>query len=495
MSRASNSSFLFFCFAALSAAHIGSPDIYLDGDAGPYKLFVTVHPPQVIPGVAEIEVRSETPGLSSVQAVPLPLSGAGSEHAPLPDSLRRTPGDAQFFTGALWLMADGSWQVKLSVNGSQGAGTLSIPVPAIARTTRTMQWQLGALLSVLGIFLAGGLAAIAGAAVRDAKVPAGSEAGANAKRRGRIASVIAFAVIAAVLWGGESWWDSEVDVYRGRIYKPLNMQARLLNGHVLRLNLSEPGWMQPELVRGKLSQVLFVRKMDDLVLDHDHLMHLYAIRQPGLDVIYHLHPDFVRADEFRLALPAMLPGDYKLYADVVHENGLPETLTASLDLPTGIVAADARPLSGDDALGEAPPVSQVPLGDSYALPDGYRMRWVHDATPLRAREAGEFRFELLTPDGSKPKDMALYMGMLGHAAFVKTDGSVFAHIHPNGSVSMAALRMARGNNGMMGMPMDESIPNRVAFPYGLPTAGKYRIFVQMKHGSTVETGIFDATAS
>ena len=32
----------------------------------------------------------------------------------------------------------------------------------------------------------------------------------------------------------------------------------------------------------------------------------------------------------------------------------------------------------------------------------------------------------------------------------------------------------------------------VEFPYGFPTPGRYRIFVQMKHGDTVETGVFDA---
>ena len=34
------------------------------------------------------------------------------------------------------------------------------------------------------------------------------------------------------------------------------------------------------------------------------------------------------------------------------------------------------------------------------------------------------------------------MGMLGHAAFVKTDGTRFAHIHPTGSVSMASFMLA-----------------------------------------------------
>jgi hypothetical protein len=37
-----------------------------------------------------------------------------------------------------------------------------------------------------------------------------------------------------------------------------------------------------------------------------------------------------------------------------------------------------------------------------------------------------------------------------------------------------------------------ALPNKVGFPYGFPTPGKYRIFVQMKHGDTIETGSFDA---
>jgi len=44
------------------------------------------------------------------------------------------------------------------------------------------------------------------------------------------------------------------------------------------------------------------------------------------------------------------------------------------------------------------------------------------------------------------------------------------------------------------MKMDSAqgvLPNAVGFPFGFPSPGKYRIFVQMKHAETVETGIFD----
>ena len=102
--------------------------------------------------------------------------------------------------------------------------------------------------------------------------------------------------------------------------------------------------------------------------------------------------------------------------------------------------------------------------------------------------------------------MQPYLGMAGHAAFVKTDGTVFAHTHPEGSAAMASLMLANPSqqpamsmppNMQMDMKSDMTMPaepisSTVEFPYGFPSPGPYRIFIQMKHGSTVETGVFDA---
>jgi hypothetical protein len=87
--------------------------------------------------------------------------------------------------------------------------------------------------------------------------------------------------------------------------------------------------------------------------------------------------------------------------------------------------------------------------------------------------------------------MELYMGMLGHAAFVAMDGSVFAHVHPSGSVPMAALELAQSANPHAGhMHMAGALPAVVSFPYGFPKPGQYRIFVQMKRGGQIVTGAF-----
>jgi hypothetical protein len=473
-------------------AHVGNPDIYLDAKAGPYQVFITVRPPTVVPGVAELEVRAASPGVKEIRAVPMPMSGPGARFAPVPDQLKVSPQDPQFFTGTLWMMAPGSWQVRVTVTGNEGAGVVAVPVPSAALSTKKMQKGLGAVLVALMTFLVLGVVAIAGASVREAQLPAGAVPDAARKTRGRVAMAVAFVAALGVLWFGSSWWSSEDTSYGENVYKPLDMKADLDTRGLLTLRLHDPGWLNgsPALLK------LAARSIDDLIPDHGHLMHLYLIRQPGLDAVFHLHPEPVQGGVFQLNLPTMPEGSYKLYADIVHKSGFPETLVTSLSL----AATQGRPLSGDDASGTAPVWNQSPaISTDFALPDGYHMQWINGDKAVRARKPELFRFRLLDALDQAPSDMALYMGMLGHAAFVKTDESVFAHVHPTGSVSMAAFMKAQGTvpaeSDMAGMNMEgasNKLPNEVTFPYGLSTPGRYRIFVQMKHGDIVETGVFDA---
>jgi hypothetical protein len=88
------------------------------------------------------------------------------------------------------------------------------------------------------------------------------------------------------------------------------------------------------------------------------------------------------------------------------------------------------------------------------------------------------------------------MGMAAHAVFLSTDGNVFAHVHPAGSVSMAAVNLAESSNAKSNMAtMDHAAPSaEVAFPYGFPKPGDYRIFVQVKRAGKIETGEFIAKA-
>lgn len=121
---------------------------------------------------------------------------------------------------------------------------------------------------------------------------------------------------------------------------------------------------------------------------------------------------------------------------------------------------------------------------------------------MRAKRTELFHFRVEDADGKPAPDMELYMGMPGHAAFVRDDFQVFAHVHPSGSAPMAAVSMAAaqvsggdagGMAGMAGMHAMHSggMPAEVSFPWGFPQPGSYRIFVQVKRAGQVETGIFD----
>lgn len=440
-------------------AHVGSPDVFFDGMAGPYSVLVVVRPPVVIPGTAQVEVRTSTPGVRMVKLLPLPLTGDGRKFAPTADMATRSAADENLFTGQLWMMALGSWQVKVSVEGDRGSGVVSVPVAALATATRGMDRNLGRLLFGLMVFLVVGLVSIAAAGVRESTLAAGSPTPSAFRAKSVLVMLGTSALVIWGLYAGSAWWGQEAASYGRKVYKPLNLTATVRPDDVLTLQLSDPGWLP-------------LRKLDDLALDHGHLMHLYAIREPNLDAVFHLHPEQVETGVFEIALPPMPAGRYKLFADIVHASGLGETPVGEMETS----GSGGTPLSGDNSGGMV-----------SALADGTRMVWVGAASRVRAGEVQRFVFRIEDAAGKPLNDLEPYMGMAGHAAFVSRDFTRFAHIHPVGSAPMAALMLTDTMAGMHEMPHSAE----VSFPYAFLAVGQYRIFVQMKREGRIETGAFD----
>jgi hypothetical protein len=472
-------------------AHVGSSDVFYQGNAGPYRLFVTVRVPQVIPGVAEIHVRSESNDVNAIGVVVLNLTGPGSTLPPTPDSAQRSKDDRQFFTASAWLMEPGALQVRLLVEGSKGNADLSVPVPSFAQRILPMQKSLGWLLFFLMAFLAIGVVSIVGAGVRETNLEPGASPGPSHLRRAKLIMAITAVLVVAILYLGRAWWGAEARSYQRSIdfFKPPAAESSLLPGNrlVIRASGHDPNW--PEYV-----------KMEEVVPDHNHLMHLFLIGAPGLDRMWHLHPERIEGGAFAEELPSIPAGHYRVFADIVDKNGYPWTLVGSIDLRQII----GRSLAGDDSSWSGPPMSPAAADSTTSqLPDGSRIVWQRAPGALKANVPSEFKFSVQDKDGKPAHDLQPYMGMAGHAEFVRSDFSVFAHIHPAGSVSMAALELAQGGllsappsaSGTMSMPMlrpSGPLSPEVSFPYAFPQPGDYRVFVQIKHAGQVQTGVFEA---
>ncbi|MGB0034476.1 MAG: hypothetical protein WBP79_03275 [Candidatus Acidiferrales bacterium] len=479
--------FVSLLLAGPCVAHVGSPDVYFQGDAGAYHLIVTVRTPKMVPGVAEIDIRSSAPGVRQIKIVPLYIVGPASKFPPPPDVLLPSKVDPQFFSGKLWLMASGSWQVRIEADGDKGAGTLAVPVPAAARSTLPMEKNLGAILAGLLLLLVAAIVSIVGAARREGELESGVPAGRREKRGARIVMAITTLIVGVMLALGGWWWKAaaanRADLM---IYKPPQLFVSLIPGDRMLLRIDESPW---HIRRAGTMGI-------GLIPDHGHLMHLFLIRVPQMDRFYHLHPAEDKGGVFLDELPPIAAGQYQIFGDIVRETGFPDTLTAKMDIPE----TTGRPLAGDDSEAVAPPLAEGSTDNMAAdLSGGARMIWERDSGPLRSNQLLMFRFRVEDANGKPATDLEPYMGMAGHAEFVRSDLSVFAHVHPDGSAPMAAVQLADASfpgktadvSAMTGMVMGP-ISYEVVFPYGFPKPGLYRIFVQVKRGGHVETGVFDA---
>jgi hypothetical protein len=520
--------FVFLLLPISASAHVGSPDFYYEGYAGPYHLLVTVRPPAVIPGIAEIQIRSISTPPTHVDVLPLRLVGQGATLAPAPDPAEHSASDPQLFTGKLWIMSRGSWKVQINAEGPQGKGELAVPIAALSTTSARMQKSLGALLAALGMLLLVGLVGIIGAANRDATLQPGNEPLPEEQRRGRTISVVAAIFLVIVVGLGNFWWKADASETAKLSYKLPHLQLSLQPGNVLQFALENPNdvsWRQYPSDLKDPDQV----RLDDLIPDHGHILHLFLVRMPDMTSFWHLHPQQTQtgAANFSEHLPSLPAGHYQVFADIVHRTGFPETQVGELDIavaqpqevlyPKTVAETDPcnspfnqkseinnQQLNCDDS-GSA----NLPASETISqLSDGYRMVWERDSTPLKTNQATWFRFHIEDKDGKPATDLDPYMDMAGHAVFIRSDAQVFAHVHPAGSVSMAAVELADGGNpsasSMPSMPgmsptgseagaspwRSEGPPWRITFPYGFPKPGDYHIFVQIKRAGKIETGSF-----
>lgn len=192
----------------------------------------------------------------------------------------------------------------------------------------------------------------------------------------------------------------------------------------------------------------------DFDIAHERRMHLIVVRR-DLTGFQHLHPTLGTDGTWTTPLRIEAPGSYRVFADFTRD-GRAFTLASDLhasgdarlrDLPAPVTTAGAGPLTvSRPSAAPSPAGREVPLAFGVTAQDG------------------------------APAVLQPYLGAGGHLVALREGDLAFLHVHPVDDA--AAWRQGR-----------------VAFATTFPTAGRYRLFLQVQVDGDVRTAAFTQEVS
>ena len=502
----------------VASAHVGSPDAWYEGPAGPYHVLVHIETPGVIPGVAVVNVRVTGDGIERVTALGNKFDATGG--APPPEIAKPVVGQPGWYRTTLWIMTSGSNSVTVGVDGTAGSGSAIVPLVAVPTRRLEFDRRLGLGLGAVGVFLFIGLLTIIGAAVREGVLPPGVQPDRRRVRLAWIARGAATIVISLLLFGGWVWWGAEDGAFVRSMFRPMASGSSFVDdssGRRLVVTIRDSSWVMR-------NDITWLRtrggtRRTPLIADHGKLMHLFVVGENGKAFV-HLHPSTTDSVSFSSPLPPLPPGRYHVFGDIVHESGMAQTLVSSVEMQPSRRSAEYFVGKGDPDAAWSVRDTILP-GNVVTLEDGSRITWLRPGAPLVAGSDASLKFEIRTPNGA-PATLEPYMGMPAHAVVVRNDGKVFIHLHPQGTISTAAQmsfamrqpgdtiagrlaqRMATDMAGSgtahagMGSGLASARPAKapsgtVSFPYAFPERGTYHVWVQAKTQGRILTGAFVTT--
>ncbi len=536
--------FLLITASLVSSAHIGSPGVTFEGQAGPYAVLVLITPPDVIPGTARIDIYANANGITAIWAKPVYWS-VGDEGTPTADAMRPVEGEPGHYTGMIWLMSSGSSGIDLKVEGDAGSGTVLVPVMAVSTAQKEMPASLGYGLIVLALLLVALMITIISSSVSDGLLSPDAQTTPVVRRKRWTGAAVSAALLVLILWGGKSWWENWANRYQRFLYRPMQASSVVVNDR------GKP-MLEFRIDTARAMTLYRARKLSYVVPDHGKLMHMFLVRAGSMDVFAHLHPQRKDSATYVTPLPPLPQGTYLVFADITRLSGFTETIPDTLTIdgpPVAFASNDSLALGRDDTYFITDPVtgkSNPDAADNIVLcgrpgvktqlPDGSTAIWEHQAgKPFETGRLYELTFAI-QDEGGKPAALQPYLGMMGHAVVMKTDGSVYIHLHPVGSYSMASqqtmltrfekevgpVNWAKLNKATFADSVDhvvsqlENLPDEernkvlmagmvhtitdadhpdhsvVRFPYAFPSPGSYRIWIQMKRNGEILNSAFDA---
>lgn len=180
----------------------------------------------------------------------------------------------------------------------------------------------------------------------------------------------------------------------------------------------------------------------DFEVEHEREMHLIVVRR-DLSGYQHLHPR--RGPDGTWSVDLRLPeaGVYRAYADFATDG-------RSFTLATDLFVAGA--------FAPAPLPAPQPIDEVAAY------RAVLTTRDVSPGASAALAYDL-SRDGRPLEDVEPYLGADGHLVALREGDLAFLHVHPE----------------------ESDTPGRIRFAAELPSAGRYRLFLQFKHDGGVRT--------
>jgi hypothetical protein len=185
----------------------------------------------------------------------------------------------------------------------------------------------------------------------------------------------------------------------------------------------------------------------DFDVEHERRMHLIVVRRDFAG-FQHLHPAQEEDGSWSVDIPGLEPGVHRVFADF-SSGGTSVTPATDVFVPGGFVPEELPE-----------PASVADAGDGYAV--------AIDSADLHAGETVPVRFTV-SRDGEELEGVEPYLGADGHLVALREGDQAFLHTHPEGEA---------GGSGP------------IAFDVEYPSAGRYRLFLQFRHGGEVRTAEF-----
>lgn len=185
-------------------------------------------------------------------------------------------------------------------------------------------------------------------------------------------------------------------------------------------------------------------------VDHEKRLHLVAVRRDGTG-FQHVHPTMAPDGTWTTALD-LTPGGWRVFADFNPTGATGLTLGADLSV------------AGDHAPVPPPPESTTTRVGRYTITlEG--MLTAGEASTLTLR---------VSRDGAPVTDLEPYLGAYGHLVALREGDLAYLHVHPEET--------------------GEAGP-QVPFVAEVPTAGRYRLYLDFKHGGVVRTAALVVSTS